>query len=246
MKKYIIPSIMILTVILLIIAIIITKDKTANPNYYNGTYTKITTNIVDDNEYSKTSEIYTINKNNWYYKKIINYSNYQRETISVNLSGTIENNKFKLTTGEEVYIEKNRICFDESKKNCISNKTLEEENNLNDFNYLDHIFKIDNVDDITSRNEFAYIVFTINSCSTCKTYQSNLIKALYDYDIDFYIFDLTNATKDEIRKWNNYNGLESFPTTYIYKNGVIIKKIDDELSIEKIYQVLLDYGIKSR
>lgn len=246
MKKILIPTIMIIVVILLIVSIIITKDRTVDPSFYNGTYTKEISNYINDKNYSTTTEIYVINNGNWHYKKIIKYSDNSSETISISTTGKIKNKTFNTTTGDKVYVDKNRICFDEEKNNCLTNTVKKEENKINEFVSNDHLFNIDSVFNIKDDNEIAFIVFTYKNCAACTAYKTVINKAVNDFDIDFFFYDLTKLKEDEIKYWNNYYQLTEFPTTYIFKNGELVDKIDGAMTQEKLYQTLLNNGIKGR
>lgn len=243
MKKYIIPTLMITIVALLIITILITKDNKVSSNYYDATYSKLTNNYINNNKYSTSKEIITINNNKWIYKKITTYENYEKDTISVSLNGEINDNTFKLND-KTVYVEKNRICFDEEKNDCMTNKEETNDNHIDEFKSYEHIININSID--LNKEKFLFIVFTQEDCKVCNEYKNNLLDVTYDYDINFYQIDISSLTQKELKYWNNYFDISLIPSTLIIKDGVIVSKYSGLLTKEKISQILIDNGINSR
>lgn len=243
MKKYIIPTLMITIVALLIITILITKDNKVSSNYYDATYSKLTNNYINDKKYSTSKEIITINNNKWIYKKITTYENYEKDTISVSLNGEINDNTFKLND-KTVYVEKNRICFDEEKNDCMTNKEETNDNYIDEFKSYEHIININSID--LNKENFLFLVFTQEDCKVCNEYKNNLLDVTYDYNINFYQIDISSLTQKELKYWNNYFDISLIPSTLIIKDGVIVSKYSGLLTKEKISQILIDNGINSR
>lgn len=234
---------MVMVVILLVILIIVNNDKTPPKGYYDGTYTKIINNYIDNEKYSTTKEVITISDDILSYRRIINYEDYNNNSKTYMVTGRIENNEFILPTGEKVKIEKNRIYID-NESLSTSEKTFD--NYINSIDYENHILETKDVMSSLNDEDIRVIIFTQNNCSYCKDYEQVLKNTIIDFDIDFYYYNLSEAKKADIEYWVEKYNISETPTTIIFKGKEIINVELGVLSEEYLGQLLFEQGIKSR
>lgn len=248
MKKYKIPTIILLimiTIIVLLIVVIKIKDNyLIEDESINITYTKTINNYINNIKYSTTKESYILNNNMIYHTKEITYENNDNIIkTSIEEEYTKENNVIKFQD-KTIYLENNKLCFDSQCNNIF--KTEEIDNYINNFNYEDNLINIKNIEDYINNKDLTIIIISSNTCLSCIEYKNILAESLNDYNINYYILDINKLTINNKKELLSKYDITSTPTTLVYKDGKLLTKEVGVKNLNYLENILFRNNAKSR
>ena len=240
---------MIIVVILLIVSIIITKDRTVDPSFYNGTYTKEISNYINDKIYSTTTEIYVINNGNWHYKKIIKYHQlYSIKSLIIKLllkSGILLDYAYPYILSILIMLNvgfyKNHKPFDYDPAKKITTENIYDSNNNTEINFDNNII-YDN-DYLIYRTPWELVdgkyisketTFVLNQNEQNKSILPSLLKM--DYDEIKSLFEIKSIKT--IYK-NNSNSDDALVTVIVHDETLSPKSVKIIDAYSTLYVILV-------
>ena len=240
MKNKIIPIIMFIIIILLTILFILNiNNKDEEEIYkYNGTYSEIIENYLNNDLYSTTSTTIRLDNGIYYYTKTIDYKDDTEYYYQESNSYKEEDNQI-ISSKYTFYIKDNSLCI--NKEHCNRYLSKEEETNYKNiktnFNinsYLTNIKKISK----TNNKQIYLIVDDPN-------YQTITNHLIYNYDIYINILNINNISRESKSNIVNEYQISSYPTILILdKNKVYVN--NNNWTEENISILLEEQGFKSR
>ena len=244
MKKYLIPLLMLIIISLLLIVVLLQTNKEEITYKIDKTFTKITTNYINNKKYSISTETYVIREGIITHTKEIIYENNKQPTkVSITESYEESSNKIILQN-KTIYVQEDKLCFDSVCKKTFTNEELD--NYIEEFNYEDNLIEISNIENYINNKDLTIIVISSSTCSSCIAYKEVLINSLNDYNINYYILDLnkvSNTYKKQILEEYNISGT---PTTLVYKKGELLTKEIGYKDLESLEKILFRNEAKSR
>ena len=106
--------------------------------------------------------------------------------------------------------------------------------NIYDISLEEFYNKVDNEDFI--------VVMTMEGCSHCDRYLPILDEVLFYYDIKAYHLELANLKRKEFDKLLEDTGIQSTPSTLIYKDGEVKDKLLGEKNNIEVTKFLKENG----
>ena len=134
------------------------------------------------------------------------------------------------------FMKDNKLCYiDEECESYYLKKSSKEEMTLELPETIPHI-EYNEYQSILSKKENAIVIFVNDTCSHCKDYKKTLKKINKDYSTPLYYYN------DELDALDNI-GINKIPTTFIIKNGSIVKKLFGAIEYNEIINVLKNNNI---
>lgn len=221
MKKIIIPIIL-LTIVSLILFILISNKPQPIDFKYNNTYTKVTSNYIDNKLYSIRKEIITLINGVMSYEATITYEDKNIKPITIEYINKYEEKTDRLVT-------KNKTYYINSKKLCLDSidcrfPYLTKESNTD--NYIANTNTYNIVKNINPSNEDAELYLIVDKNILTKKDKTILKSITNDFNINVNIIELTKKNKNELMEKYKITSSKTFA---LYLNGELAN-IDTNLN----------------
>lgn len=243
MKRRYIIVIMLLIVILLITAIYINNYKTNQELIINNnSYSRITINMIENEQYNIIEEKITLNDNNYIYSKNILYSN---EQISLTKEGILLIEESNIILDDIILIlTENKLCYD---SNCTN--PFYKSNSKTRINYIEQINPNDyfiSLKKVEKNKEPITIISIIDNNTDSNLLKNNYLNILNEYDTSIYYINLNKLSNKKQKNIKDSYNIETIPTTLVFKEGKEINRLYGTLNNYDLHELLTNLGIKSR
>lgn len=221
MKKSIVIIIVLTLCSLTLFILVSSKTKTIDFKY-NNTYTKITSNYIDNNLYSTREETITLINGIINYKSIITYEDKNIKPITIEYINKYEEKEDHLVTKNKTYyLNSKKLCLESI--DCPSPYLIDASNNNN------HITKqstYNTVKTISPSREGVELYVIVDKNTLTKKDKTILKNITNDFDIKINIIELTKKNKKELTDKYKLNSSKTFA---LYLNGELAN-IDTNLN----------------
>lgn len=205
MKK----SIVILIVLTLcsLTLFILVSNKTKPIDFkYNNTYTKVTSNYIDNKLYSIRKETITLINGVMSYEATITYEDKNIKPITIEYINKYEEKDGHLTTKNKTYyLNSKKLCLESI--DCPSPYLVEQNNNRNNINKLN---SYNVVKSINPSKEEVELYVLVDKKTLTKKDKAILKNITNDFNIKVNIIELTKKNKQELTDKYKLNASKTF------------------------------------
>lgn len=205
MKKSII-ALIILTICSLTLYIMVINQTKPIEFKYNNTYTKITSNYIDNKLYSTRTETITLINGIMNYESTITYEDKDTKPITIEYIKKYEEKENRLIT-------KNKTYYLNSKKLCLESIDCKEPylvEKTNNDNYITNLNTFNTIKNISPSKEGVELYVIVDKNKLTKKDKNILNNITNDFNIKVNIIELTKKNKKELTDKYKLNSSKTF------------------------------------